>query len=149
MTAVSGLVLLDTNVVLFLVRGNDFGRRIDAAYNLRQRPERPLISVVNVGELLGFARYRNWGEGLVTRLRAFLDELVIVDINEAVVEKYAFFHRRRLRSARRRAPQAVTLPSRSKVVSKSAHRRVASAAARIAPVSLTQRDRAAASPGPR
>jgi hypothetical protein len=30
-TAVSGLVLLDTNVVLFLVRGNDFGRRIDAA----------------------------------------------------------------------------------------------------------------------
>lgn len=86
MTAVSGLVLLDTNVVLSLVRGNDFGRRIDAAYNLRQRPERPLISVVNVGELLGFARYRSWGEGLVAKLRAFLDELVIVDINEAFVE---------------------------------------------------------------
>lgn len=92
MTAASGLVLLDTNIVLFLVRGNDFGRRIDAAYNLRQRPERPLISVVNVGELLGFARYRSWGEGLVAKLRAFLDELVIVDINDAVVEKYAFFH---------------------------------------------------------
>lgn len=92
MTAISGLVMLDTNVVLFLVRGNDFDQQIDAAYNLLRRPERPLISVVNVGDLLGFARYRNWGEGLVDKLRAFLDELVIVDINEAVVEHYAFFH---------------------------------------------------------
>lgn len=92
MTIPSGLVLLDTNIVLFLVRGNDFGRRIDAQYNLLRRPDRPLISVVNVGELLGFARYRSWGEGLVAELRAFLDQLVIVDINEAVVERYAFFH---------------------------------------------------------
>jgi tRNA(fMet)-specific endonuclease VapC len=91
-TAPSGLVLLDTNVVLFLVRGNDFGRRINAEYNLLERPDRPLISVVNVGELLGFARYRRWGDGLVAELRALLDELVIVDINEAVVEQYAFFH---------------------------------------------------------
>ena len=92
MTALSGLVLLDTNVVLFLVRGNDFGRRIDAEYHLLQRRERSLISVVTVGELLGFARYRSWGEGLVAELRAFIAELVIVDINEAVVERYALFH---------------------------------------------------------
>ena len=92
MTAPSGLVLLDTSVVLFLVRGNDFGRRIDAEYNLLRRPDRPLISIVTVGELLGFTRYRSWGEGLIADLRAFLAELVIVDINEVVVEQYALFH---------------------------------------------------------
>ncbi len=63
MTAPSGLVLLDTNIVLFLVRGSDFGRRIDAEYNLLQRPDRPLISVVNdfdalAGQSLKLSRFR-------------------------------------------------------------------------------------------
>ncbi|XYH97447.1 hypothetical protein ACMHYB_58460 [Sorangium sp. So ce1128] len=54
----TGLVLLDTVVVLYLVRGNDTGKGIDAAIRLSARAERPLISIITVGEALGFAQYR-------------------------------------------------------------------------------------------
>ncbi len=57
----TGLVLLDTVVVLHSVRGNETGRAIDAAVRL-SKAERPLISVITVGEALGFAQYRGWGE---------------------------------------------------------------------------------------
>jgi tRNA(fMet)-specific endonuclease VapC len=53
---VPGAILLDTNVVLHVVRGSEVAARIDAAVQLRSRAERALISVVTVGEALAFAR---------------------------------------------------------------------------------------------
>ncbi|WP_437334662.1 PIN domain-containing protein [Sorangium sp. So ce394] len=89
----TGLVLLDTVVVLHLVRGNETGRAIDAAMRLGKRAERPLISVVTVGEALAFAQYRGWGEDKTERLRALLGQLVPIDIHdEAVFEAYAAMH---------------------------------------------------------
>jgi len=83
-------LLLDTSVVVHLLRGKETGERIDRAYNLRSRPDRPLISVVTVGETLGFAKQRGWGAERVELLRALLAELVIVDINDReVLERYA------------------------------------------------------------
>jgi predicted nucleic acid-binding protein len=87
------LALLDTSVVLHLLRGNKTAQRIDAELGLRARSERPLISVVTVGEALAFARYRNWGSDWTARLEAYLRELVVVDIqNSAVLQKYAELH---------------------------------------------------------
>jgi len=60
MTTPAGPILLDTNVVLQVVRGSEVATRIDAAVQLRARPERPLISVISVGEALAFAQRRNW-----------------------------------------------------------------------------------------
>ena len=83
-------LLLDTSVVVHLLRGKETGERIDRAYNLRGRPDRPLISVVTVGEALGFAKQRRWGAERVEALRQLLTELVIVDINDRdILERYA------------------------------------------------------------
>ncbi|KYF50016.1 hypothetical protein BE04_37925 [Sorangium cellulosum] len=80
-------------VVLHLVRGNETGRAIDAAMRLGKRAERPLISVVTVGEALAFAQYRGWGEDKTERLRALLEQLVPIDIHdEAVFEACAAMH---------------------------------------------------------
>lgn len=84
------LVLLDTNVLIHLVRGNAIGRAIDARYGLRARPERPLISMVTVGEVMKFAEWRNWGAKKRATIRELLNELVIVDISDqTILDQYA------------------------------------------------------------
>lgn len=84
------LILLDTNILIQLVRGKELGKRIDANYQLRARLERPLISVITVGEVMAFARKLNWAEKKVNELQKLLGELVIVDINHSsVLSKYA------------------------------------------------------------
>jgi tRNA(fMet)-specific endonuclease VapC len=85
MTTAGGLVLLDTSIVLHLVRGNEFAERIDMACSLRERPEKPLISVVTVGEAHAFAARRGWGEEKRRKLDELLREFVIVDIYYATV----------------------------------------------------------------
>jgi predicted nucleic acid-binding protein len=86
----SGLLVLDTNVVVNLARGKATGQAIDRAYGLRARQDRPLISVVTVGELFSFAAQFGWGRGKVEALKRIIEELVIVDIrNQTVLEKYA------------------------------------------------------------
>lgn len=47
----SGLYLLDTNVVLALVRGKELGAFIDSTYGLSTAKRRPAVSVVNPGLL--------------------------------------------------------------------------------------------------
>jgi tRNA(fMet)-specific endonuclease VapC len=90
MTTASGLLLLDTNVVVFLVRGGAVGEAIDARFRLRARAERPLVSIVTLGEALAFARWRNWGAPRTETLATLLREFVVVDIgNRAVLERYA------------------------------------------------------------
>ncbi|MGK3969980.1 type II toxin-antitoxin system VapC family toxin [Sorangium sp. So ce118] len=97
----TGLVLLDTVVVLHLVRGNDTGKAIDAAIRLSAR-ERPLISIISVGEALGFAQYRRWGPDKTERLRAYLEQFVPIDINdEAVFDAYAAMHAYLVRNGRK------------------------------------------------
>ncbi len=78
-------LLLDTNVLLHLVRGNEVGERIDRSFGLRTRTEKPLMSIVTVGECHAFAAYRGWGSEKKAALDALLHELVIVDINNGTV----------------------------------------------------------------
>ena len=61
MTTASRLLLLDTNVVIFLTRGGPIGQAIDARFQLRARTERPLLSVITLGEAMAFAQFRNCG----------------------------------------------------------------------------------------
>ncbi len=90
---VEGPLLLDTNIIVHLLRGKDTGQRIDAAYGLRRRRDRPLICVVTVGESLGIAKQRGWGTERILALRAALAELVIVDINHSeILERFAEIH---------------------------------------------------------
>ncbi|MBX3025802.1 PIN domain-containing protein [bacterium] len=88
--ATAGSYLLDTNVVLHLIRETAVGSVIASAFDLRASGFRPLICEVTLGELAAFALGRQWGP----RKRAALEELkrriVTVDISDpAVIQAYA------------------------------------------------------------
>ncbi len=84
------LLLLDTNIVIHLIRGNEVGRRVDGLFNLRHRPERPLISVVTVAEGLALALQFGWGDAKIARLQELFTELLIVDVHqERILRAYA------------------------------------------------------------
>ena len=90
MIPADALVLLDTNVLVHLIRQNDLGRQIDANHNLSNRTERPLISVVTIGEAHSLARKFNWGQAKKEALTERLHSLVVVDISRRpIVERYA------------------------------------------------------------
>lgn len=83
------LYLLDTGVLLTLVRGQALGRSIDQRFGLRAAKQRPLVCIVTHGEIWVLARRNNWGPQKCTVLRTMLDDLVTVDISHsAVIEAY-------------------------------------------------------------
>ena len=85
----SGPYLLDTNVVLALVRGKALGAFIDSTFGLRAAKCRPAISVVTHGEVRVLASRNGWGEAKLTALQGALDALVTVDVNVAeVIDAY-------------------------------------------------------------
>lgn len=77
--------LLDTNIVLALVRGNALGRYVDAKFELRAARVRPLVSVVTHGEVRVLAARNGWGGPKLEALQNALDNLVTVDINHPEV----------------------------------------------------------------
>ena len=85
----SALFLLDTNVVMTLVRGNALARHIDTKYGLRALTARPMICVVTHGEVRVLAGRNEWGEKKLVALDHALNNLVTVDINHpAVLDAY-------------------------------------------------------------
>lgn len=85
----SPLYLLDTNVILALVRGKALGKYIEATFGLIPGNRRPLISVVTHGEMRVLASRNGWGTAKLDALQNALDALVTVDINiAAVIDAY-------------------------------------------------------------
>lgn len=83
------LVLLDTTVLVQLIRANQAGKRIDEQLGLSDRAERPLISVVTVGELRALAIKLGWGDRKQAQLNNLVRQVVVVDIrDEAVIQRY-------------------------------------------------------------
>lgn len=90
MIPASALLLLDTNVLVHLVRGDQVGTRIADEYKLRERVEKPLISIITVGEMKALTMKLGWGERKREILDLLLQELVIVHLNQGnIIEKYA------------------------------------------------------------
>lgn len=85
----SGLYLLDTNVVLALLRGKALGAFIDSTFGLSTSKRRPAISVVTHGEVRALASRNGWAGAKLTALQKALDALVTVDINVTeVIDAY-------------------------------------------------------------
>jgi tRNA(fMet)-specific endonuclease VapC len=83
-------VLLDSNVLVNLVRGNSIGQRIASDHQLLERSERPLISIVTVGELRALAAKLGWGAAKQRQLDELLAELVVVNLNQGdIIKHYA------------------------------------------------------------
>jgi len=77
--------VLDTNIVLALLRDNPLGKAIDRAYALSGSVSRNFVCVVSVGELLSIAERARWGPPKRAKLEASLQELVWIDINDRLV----------------------------------------------------------------
>ena len=73
--------LLDTNILVHLIRGKAAGLAIEAHFGLRSAPNRCVISVVTVGEMHSLVRKWNWGPNRQADLQKFLSQIVTVDIN--------------------------------------------------------------------
>jgi tRNA(fMet)-specific endonuclease VapC len=85
-----GPVLLDTGILVHLMRNDALAKKAAEDHSLSTRVDKPLICVVSVGEALAFARKRSWGAPRVEKLVELLRQLVVVDINSAeVLEAYA------------------------------------------------------------
>ena len=84
------LVLLDTNVPVHLARQDATGVWIEDQFALTARVDRPLISTIAEGEILGFARQRNWGATRMAELTRLPGEVVRVNAGlPEVVDAYA------------------------------------------------------------
>jgi tRNA(fMet)-specific endonuclease VapC len=92
-TGPSELLILDTNIVIHLARNNDIAAHVDAAFQIRHRPDRPLISVVTIGECFSLARQFGWGVGKRDQLESLLREFVVVDIDtRPILERFGELH---------------------------------------------------------
>jgi predicted nucleic acid-binding protein len=81
--------LLDTNILVHLIRWKAVGKAIDARFGLRGSLNRVVISVVTVGEMYSLARQWSWGPKLLADLQRLLGQLVTVDINHpSILDAY-------------------------------------------------------------
>ena len=88
MTQRSDLFILDTNILVHLIRDSPIGRWVNQSFDLQ--PFKQLISVVTVGEALAFAKKRSWGVRRTAALEDLLRELVILPLeSEPVLHTYA------------------------------------------------------------
>ena len=82
------LYLLDTSILLALIRGKSLGEHIDKAYNLRTSNFKPLISIVTHGEIKVLAKKYEWGKEKSEKLQLMLDNLNTIDIDFSIVSDY-------------------------------------------------------------
>jgi predicted nucleic acid-binding protein len=82
--------LLDTNILVQLVRANRLGEAIDSRYQLTASGEKPLVCVVTVGELLALVKKLSWGPAKIRLLEDLLQQFTLLDIHsEEVLSTYA------------------------------------------------------------
>ena len=84
------LILLDSCTLIQLQRANATGVAIDAAYGLKSRVERPLLSTVVEGEVNALARTWNWGSSKIAKLEQNLAQLVRIPAGDpSIVSAYS------------------------------------------------------------
>lgn len=87
------LLLLDTTVLVDVLRDTPTGRQINSEFKLTSRAERPLLCSVVEGEVLGLARLLEWGQDKLDKLCDLLNELVRVESSHpAIVAEYAVIY---------------------------------------------------------
>jgi predicted nucleic acid-binding protein len=81
--------VLDTSVLLHLIRGKELGEQIDRAFGLRSAIHRHVISIVTHGELWALAGRNRWGDEKRNVLNTTLANVVSLNIDsELLVRAY-------------------------------------------------------------
>lgn len=84
------LYLLDTNIIVHLIRDSPLAHYAREKYLIFDQPKRPLISVVTEGELESFALQNDWGNSKYRELDRYLTEFLNVDIKiTSIINRYA------------------------------------------------------------
>lgn len=73
--------LLDTNILIHLIRGGVTGQAILNTFGFSAGLNRCVISVVTVGEMYALSRKLGWGPQKIAQLQSLLSQLVWVDIS--------------------------------------------------------------------
>ncbi len=82
--------LLDTNIIVHLIRNDDLSKKIIKDYQLFKAPQRLFVSVVTLGELESIALQNEWGFYKLNELENYSRKLLKVDVrNEAIYKRYA------------------------------------------------------------
>jgi len=79
--------LLDTNILVHLIRWKAVGQTIEANFGLLGMLNRSAISVVTVGEMHSLVRKWAWGMRKIEQLDNLLDQLVWIDIHRTDILK--------------------------------------------------------------
>lgn len=83
-------LLLDTNILVHLLRGRAAGQWLKSHLALNERRETPLLSVVSLGELLALASKWRWKNERVAEILRLTRQFVIVDLyRQQVLTAYA------------------------------------------------------------
>jgi tRNA(fMet)-specific endonuclease VapC len=81
--------VLDTNVLLALIRGKTLGAAIDTAYGLRASLQRHVVSIASEAEILVMADKNGWGDDKRAALKRMFEQLVIIPIDgQGIVSAY-------------------------------------------------------------
>jgi tRNA(fMet)-specific endonuclease VapC len=82
-------LILDTNILVYWMRGQAAGEWLRTEYDLSNRSPRPVVPVVVVAEIQAFARRNKWGAAKLDLLAKLLKSLPHADISaEVVIEAY-------------------------------------------------------------
>jgi len=73
--------VLDTNVLLALIRGGELGSRIDQAYGFRGNFQRHVVSFASQAEISVLADRHSWGSAKRDALQGMFGQLVVVPID--------------------------------------------------------------------
>ncbi len=80
--------ILDTNILLSLVRSNTVGINISKKFDLFNLDNQVYISIAARAEILSIAKKRGWGNNKIQKLEQLLKNFTLLNLNEAVVQKY-------------------------------------------------------------
>jgi tRNA(fMet)-specific endonuclease VapC len=84
------LYILDTNIIVHLIRASPLAEQLKTEYLIFDQPQRPLISVVTEGELEALALKNDWGKNKYKELYSYLEEFLNVDIRiKSIIRRYA------------------------------------------------------------
>jgi len=85
----SPLYLLDTNIILALVRDRQFGKFIQSTYGVMHQSDRPLLCIVSEGEIRSLAAQFGWGAVRMQALEQLLLDADVVDLSQpGLVQAY-------------------------------------------------------------
>lgn len=94
--------LLDTAILMHLIRNDELGKFANAKYQLVSQLYRPFISIVTRGEIKSFAIRRGWSSLKLSAMDGLLENLVTIDISHPeIIEAYGNIDCSSLRSGKR------------------------------------------------